>query len=133
MQYRSKNIIKGGFALTDNGLVVVHDGRELVAPPPQDERVVDVVVEALPGEHGLLLVAQPQLDLHPPALQGDVEPVHAAVVPGGEEEAGLLGGPKPQEDVAGLQRLALFEGQAHGVRALELERRRGCERRKKAF
>ena len=49
----------------------------------------------------------------------------APVVLCGDEHSVLLLGPEPDEDVVGLRRHALFEDEAHGVRALELERGRG--------
>ena len=50
--------------LTDEGLVVVDGGPDVPAPPPDDDGVVDVVVEALTDVEGLL-PGRPQLQRYP--------------------------------------------------------------------
>ena len=58
--------------LTDDGIVVVHDGGELGAPSLQDEGVVDVVVETLSDVHSLLRHSQLDGNPNPTTLHGYV-------------------------------------------------------------
>ncbi len=79
--------------LTNDRLVVVHRHLYLASPPPDDDRVVDVVVERLPREEdvagagGGVPEAKPGAHAHSPAVQGELKAVAGAVVNRGQEEA----------------------------------------------
>ena len=79
--------------LTYDRLVVVHRHLYLASPPPDDDRVVDVVVERLPGEEdvagagGGVPEAQPGAHAHATSVQGELKAVAGPVVDRGQEEA----------------------------------------------